>query len=147
MFQTLLESDAHEGERRVGWTLASALAHATIIASAIALTLPGARPEIASLIPTRMTYVAPRQVPRPGPVGSRSGHHGAIERIIREIPTVVTPVLPATDPLETIEEKLVPWPDSRGDTTARRGGQAGDGVFAAASVDRIVAPNERQRPA
>lgn len=40
MFHVLIESGAHPGERRAGWTVASAVVHASLIAAAVALTMP-----------------------------------------------------------------------------------------------------------
>lgn len=113
----------------------------TIIASAVAVTLPGARPETTAVAATPMVYVAPRHiphVPRPRQLGSQWGQPGSIERIVRDVPTVVSPAFPSTDLLETIAERI-PWPDYLRDRVGRAE-HSGDSVFGAASVDRVVAP-------
>ena len=39
MFQVLLESGTRAADRRTGWTLVSAVGHAALIATAVALTI------------------------------------------------------------------------------------------------------------
>ncbi|HEU4995097.1 MAG TPA: TonB family protein [Gemmatimonadaceae bacterium] len=143
MFHVLIESGAHPGERRAGWTMTSAAVHAGLIAVAVALTLRNApeRPE-----PIRTDDVI---WSKPQETAPERGSGGAGPIVAPRIPDIPIPDIPVDPPINW--SGTVPigphddYPFVFKDVWGVEGHGAGPvrtvptGVYTVGAVDRAVA--------
>ncbi len=146
MMHLLLESTPRRAARG-GWTVASVLTHAAIIASAVALTARGA----AVLVETQvddLIYVVPPPPPRPTEQRTDASDSYPTVPPVDQFKIVVPPVTTfnpgpgiPSGPLATFEELF-----SRTLISSAPRGPTSDAVFLHHAVDKIVAPRNDNPP-
>lgn len=138
MLATLLESGSRANEHHTRWTVASAFAHAALVAAAVGGTMAdGISEPTLRRDPETPLYVTPRRVPTDEP------EPGVGPSVPAERPTVRVPVLPTFDVTVPIEPQRISATelfDHRTAVASPALGTAGPegGVYTARLVDRIV---------
>jgi TonB family protein len=144
MLHELLESGVRRDQPRAGWTMASVLAHATLVSIAVALTAGGSgSPAIERISLESLVYTAPRPVAPTPPAPSTRGVASHPSRDL-VIPTLQLPAVPLTNWAPASQTQQLVDPSAFGPgisgTIGDPAGVSRTGIHTASSVDRIVVP-------
>jgi TonB family protein len=139
MLHVLLESGARLTEPRARWTAASVLAHATLIAAAVALTMRDGRMPIERIQLEPVVYVAPQRTPRLPQLPRQTG----IAPFAHEMLSISVPPVPLDPSIPA--EPDAPRASFNAPGAALAPGASiailpGDGVYTDQLVDRTVVP-------